>query len=396
MKALRIPAGAPIAPFGDPVGEVPVLNTPLAAVQEAALEAAGCALVRAPPADEPYLIFSSRTWFTAAAIEVMIAAGPGRMKVDDAAWWAATGGLQELVAPGCYELGVVPAGEAPDLAALAPVRVDLNLTDHEAPDLHPAMRHALRPLRLGAAMVHQLDHWTHILRVNQLAIAARAEGARLRWEGMGWLGRLWVIAKVLLASRSVRKDRILAALSETGKGAQIHPTAVVEMCLIGEGVTIGPHAVVRAAVIGDGARIDEHATVNLSVVGQGASVGRYAMLNLSTLYPGAMVSHCGGVQVSVVGREAFIAWGATLLDLSFGKPVKVQHRGERVDSEQHFLGAAIGHRAKIGNAVRLNYGVSVPNDALLVAPASALIRDASAAPADVPVRAKDGGVEPLR
>ena len=48
-------------------------------------------------------------------------------------------------------------------------------------------------------------------------------------------------------------------------------------------------------------------------------------------------------------------------DLSFGAPVKVLHRGERVSSGTHFLGAAIGHRARVGAEVILGYGAEVPN-----------------------------------
>ena len=88
--------------------------------------------------------------------------------------------------------------------------------------------------------------------------------------------------------------------------------------------------------------------------------------------------------------------GATILDLSFGRSIRVSHRGERVDSEQHFLGAAIGHRAKIGNGVRLNYGVEVPNDAFLVPPSDDLIRDTSAVEPGVPCRAEEGKALPVK
>ena len=254
----------------------------------------------------------------------------------------------------------------------------------------------MRPMRLSGAMVHQVDHWTHILRINQLALAARAENARLAWEELGWLGRIAFVLRLLLRARSISKARILDVLSERRGKADIHPTAVVELCVIGDGVKIGPHAVVRASVLADGATVEEHATVNFSSVGEGATVGRYGMLNLSVLYPGAMTSCGGGFQASLFGRESFVAWGATILDLSFGKPVRVTHRGQRVDSGQHFLGAAVGHRAKIGNAVRLNYGLTVPNDAFLVAPSDDLIRDASAAGSGAVCRAEDGVAVPVK
>ena len=62
----------------------------------------------------------------------------------------------------------------------------------------------------------------------------------------------------------------------------------------------------------------------------------------------------------------------------------------------HFLGVAVGHRAIIGNGVRLNYGVSVPNDAVLLGPRKDLYLDASGALPRVPSILEDGKGVPLR
>lgn len=372
-----------------------MLNRPLSQAQHEALVSAGLEPVTDAPADEAYLVYSDRTWFTAEAVRRLVAAGTGRLLVEDEAWWASTGALQDTPRPGLYELAVLPAGSPPSLQ-VPPVVVDFSFEDMEQPRIHPSMRHALRPLRASAAMAHQIDHWSHIVRVNQLAIGARAGEAKLAWERAGFFAKVAMVLGILWRARSIRKDRILRALSEVPKSADIHPTAVVELCVIGEGVEIGPHAVVRASVLGDGAKVEEHATVNLSAVGEGATAGRFSMVNLSTLYPGAMVSCGDGFQCCVFGRDSFVAWGSTILDLSFGRPIKVNHDGARADSGQHFLGAAVGHRARIGNAVRVTYGAEVPNDAFLIPPPEGLIRDASAAPPDTPAHwIPGGGVAPI-
>ena len=152
-----------------------------------------------------------------------------------------------------------------------------------------------------------------------------------------------------------------------GRDCEIHPTAVVELSVLGDGVKVGPHAVVRGSILGPGAKVDAFANVNASVLGAGARAGRYAFLNLCTLYPRAMVSKGDGFQASVFGEDSFVAWGATILDLSFGQGIKVETDGpgsQRVHSGVHFLGAALGHRAVIGNKVRVRYGVAIPNDGL--------------------------------
>jgi acetyltransferase-like isoleucine patch superfamily enzyme len=46
----------------------------------------------------------------------------------------------------------------------------------------------------------------------------------------------------------------------------------------------------------------------------------------------------------------------------------------RQSAGTHFLGSAVGHRAKLGAGVRLGYGVAVPNDTLIVAPSADVLR----------------------
>jgi len=392
VKAVRIPTGAPLAPFDDPPAALRVLDRPLAEVQARALAAAGLELVAEPPGDAPWLAFSDRTWFTPELLRRLRAAtgdAPGRLRVTDAEFLAATAALQDLAAPGLFELAILPAGPG-GFDDAPPVKVDLGLQSQALPGLHPKMQHAARPLRMGSAMVHQLDHWTHLLRVNQLALAAHGMAEKAAFDASSWWRKLSRVLGILWRARSLNGYRIARALSDIGPKVDIHPTAVVELCVLGEGVKIGPHAVVRGSVLGPGAVVDEFATVNLSVVGEGAHIGRYAMINLALLLPRAWVSWCNGTQASVIGEEAFVAWGATLLDLSFGAPIKVEHKGQRVDSGQHFLGVAIGHRAVIAHDVKLNYGVSIPNDAVLVAGAEGLLRAWGDAPVGVPCRVEDG------
>jgi len=97
----------------------------------------------------------------------------------------------------------------------------------------------------------------------------------------------------------------------------------------------------------------------------------------------------------VFGRESFVAMTATVFDLSFGDPVKVEADGAILSSESHFLGAAIGHRARVGAGVRIGYGMSIPNDAFLVAPPEDLLRRAPV-PVGGPVVVRDGRAVPVR
>jgi len=300
-------------------------------------------------------------------------------------------GLQRLGPEGAYDMALMEAGQAPDLSLASPHAVELDLHDGSVPPMNHHMHHAMRPVRVGAAMAHHIDHWSHIVRVNHLGLVALGEEARHWWETHGWIGRIGQVLALLWRARGVSKRKILANLLPVSRDADVHETAIIVASRIAPGAYVGPYAVVRGSVIGPGARVEDHATVNLSVLGEGSQVERYCMANLCVLYPGATLSSGQGFQSTVLGKGAFVAVGATILDMSFGSTIKVEVDGKWEDSTQHFVGAAVGHEAVVGNQVRLNYGVSVPNGALIVAPSDNLIRDASGAEAGVASRVGDRG-----
>ena len=243
VKAVRLPSARVIAPFGDPAREVRVLDRPLREVQESALKAEKIELVDRPPQGEPWLCFSERTWFTPALLRRLRAAGPGRLRVESADYARAYEPLQDLAAPGLYEIGLHPAGQGalperfPDLP---PLSVDLGLQSQEMPDVHPALAFASRPLPVSAALVHQVDHWTHILRVNLLAMAARGLEAREAFDRAPIWKKATMVLAFLLRNRPTSRWDVLRGLCVIGKGVQIHPTASVELSVLEDGVEIGP------------------------------------------------------------------------------------------------------------------------------------------------------------
>jgi acetyltransferase-like isoleucine patch superfamily enzyme len=371
--ALRLDTGTSIEPFGDRVGAVPVGNGTLQSWQEGVLASLGIPLLERAPESGPYLLFTDRTFFSADAVRRLVAAGPGRLHIDDADWWSLTGPLQEVPGPGIYELALHPGGP-PTFEGLAARAVPHGLEDMPLPRVHPAFQHAMGKIRIGPCLAQQVHHWSHILRVNQLAMAATVHEAKRDYEGSPWWRKTGIVLAILARARGASPDKISRALCRVGKGARIHPTAVVELSEIGDDVEIGAHAVVRASVLGKGCKVDDHATVQMSVMADGATVSRYGFLHHSVCWPNAFVSTGGGFQLCVFGRDSFVAWGATILDLSFGEPAPVWHQGARVSSGAWLLGAAIGHDARLGNGVRVNYGATVPNGAFLVADPEPLFR----------------------
>ena len=398
MNAFCVQTTTRVAPFGDSVSEIRVGAQTLAEAQAEALAEAGFTLLDVPPTSGSVLLFSDRTWFTPAILRVLRDVEHGRVQIEDQGWLAWLDETQDMPEAGVYELGISRDGVVPfsDLPAVV-LSIEFNDLGLDAP--HSSMAHAYeRPFRVGDAMVQQIDHWNHIVRVNHLCLAARMETARADWESAGLFGRMFRILRILWRARSFNGWKIASAMTERGTDVQVHPTAVVEFSVLGDGCDIGPHAVVRGSIIGPGAKVDSHANVNASVVDSGAKVGRFAFLNLCTVYPKAFVSSGDGFQASVFGRESFIAWGATILDLSFGAPIKIETDGPgsaRVSSGHHFLGAAIGHRAVVGHGVKIRYGASVPNDGMIV-DGKMQLREWGPRDIDGPAVVVDGCAVPIR
>lgn len=377
MKVYVVEAGVRISPFNDLACDAEILGKNLSAVQAEVFLELGLEVSTSPPTDEEFLLVSSRTWFTAETIvQFLEVASPGeRLRIDDDLFCDSAAKLQELPEDGVYEIGLVPKGGEATFESMIPVVIDARVERKPAPKEHPALAHAMpTELPFTDVGVHQIDHWSHILRANWMAISCSFAREHRKFKRRNFVSKAFAIIWFLLRARSLSKWKLARALSVIGKGSSIHPTAVVEASVIGEGVEIGPYAVVRGSNIGDGCKIEEHTTVNASVLGKGAKVGRFGMANLSVLYSGAFVGAANGYQATIVGRDAFLAWSVTVFDLSFGEHIKVSHRGERVSSGSFFLGAAVGHRARIGAQVSIGYGTEVPNDSFLVGSAENVMR----------------------
>ncbi|MDP2311695.1 MAG: hypothetical protein Q8P41_02225 [Pseudomonadota bacterium] len=392
MLAVRIATGTTFPPFLDPVGETRVLRGTLAEYQERALVAAGFTLAPAPPKDAPYLVYADRAWFTASFLRAVRATGGvGRVRLSDEVYLRETGPLQST--PERPEVAMIAAGGPPTLEG-PDLPVDLQLRAAKPMELHPAFAHAQRPLVTGARLVHGLEHWSHVLRVNLLALVATAEEAKADFEAAPIWKKAWQVLAILFRARSIQPHAIARALNRIGKRCKIHPTAVIEASQLGDDVEVGAYALVRGCVVGDGAKIEDYAHASLAVIGPGARLGRTAMCNFCVLYPGSFVSAGGGWQMCVFGRDAFVAMTATGFDLSFGQPVRVVHQGAVVSADTHFLGVAIGHRAKIGAHVKMGYGMAVPNDAFVVAPSGDVLRKWPAT-AEGAVTIRDGVAVPV-
>ncbi len=371
MIAQRLPSPLLLAPFGEGADTLPLLGGTLADAQAAALAAAG--VPDAPGATT--LVYGAHTWFTATLVERLLAHGrPCRLRVANEDWLRLVSPL--ATDPAHPTLGLVPEGAPPEALFEQPeLEVDAGIEPMKMAVPHPAFAHAMGAgMVSGIAVAHDVEHWAHLVRLNGIALAALGRERRLQFDRLPWYAKLWTALGVVWRARGVSEAGLGRALSRIGRGSKVHPTAVVELCELGKGVVVGPNAVLRGVVAGDGAQFEAMAHVTASSIGPRATVGRQAHVALCVLAEGAYVSAGVGHQATLFGRDSFLALGVCTFDLSFGKEITVETAEGRKGAGTHFLGSAVGHRAKLGAGVRLGYGVAVPNDAFVVAPAADVLR----------------------
>lgn len=400
MEARRIALGRVVAPLGETAAESSILGRSLAEAQQDELARAGL-IVGDGPSPAAVLALGDHTWVTAELLTAFVAACPeagGRLAVSGPLL-RMSAGLQELSGddPAGYPVWLAPRWpmSAEELDALPLVEIDLQEQLYE-PDTHPAFADVMHAVPMSDRMVHSVSHWSHLLRANLLAWLALIERERRSFEALPWWRKIAPMLRVLWRAKSLNGWRIAAVLFPRGEGCNIHPTATVEASWLGRNVEVGPHAVVRGCWVGDNVKIGEHARLQSSVVHAGARVTRGTMLNVCVLLEGALVSPGFGHQSTLFGRDCFVAHGVTFFDLSFGGEIHTLHHGVRQPAGTRFLGACVGHRAKIGPHVVVGYGEAVPNDAFLVTDPGRIFRRIPAdLPAGQPFAVRDGVITPL-
>ena len=159
----------------------------------------------------------------------------------------------------------------------------------------------------------------------------------------------------------------LKMMNRYGKGCHIHPSAVVEGCILGDNVVVGANSVLRLSIIGSNTFIGDSAVVNYSVVGENNYVMTGNQLGLCLTYEDVFTIH-GPYQFSVFGKSTAV-FATINCDIRLdSKTIKIETALGVMDSRQHLLGIAYGHRSKVGASNIIAAGRMVPNDAVLNPP----------------------------
>jgi acetyltransferase-like isoleucine patch superfamily enzyme len=223
-----------------------------------------------------------------------------------------------------------------------------------------------------STIVVSIEHWVHILWLNQIAFG-------IRWMELIRRHPIWTAWRFLCAL-SLSRHRLLDALRWRGKGTRVHPTAYVSASILGRDVTVGAHVTIRNSIVGDGAVLQDHAVLLNTVVGPRSLVMENTFLVSTVTYPGVTVGNYK-LQVTLIGRGAYVNLWAGLVDAKFQGDVMVKHKGRLVSTERSFLASCVGHRAKVAAKVLIQPGREIPNDTVIVMRPDEVV---SVVPADLP------------
>jgi hypothetical protein len=159
----------------------------------------------------------------------------------------------------------------------------------------------------------------------------------------------------------------LKTINRKGKNCKIHPSAIIEGCIIGDNVTIGANCVIRLSIIGDGTFIGDAAIVTYSVIGERNFVATGNQLSLCLTYPDVFTIH-GPYQFTLFGKSSSV-FATINCDIRLDqKTIRIDTDHGVIDSEQYLLGISYGHDTKVGGSNIIAAGRFVPNNTVLNPP----------------------------
>lgn len=159
----------------------------------------------------------------------------------------------------------------------------------------------------------------------------------------------------------------LKLMNRKGKNCNIHPSAVVEGCILGDNVIVGANAVLRLSIIGSDTHISDSAVVTYSVIGERNYVSALNQLSFCLTYEDVFTIH-GPYQFSVFGRSTAV-FATINCDIRLDeKTISIETSNGVINSEQHLLGIAYGHGSKVGASNIIASGRLVPNKTILNPP----------------------------
>jgi NDP-sugar pyrophosphorylase family protein len=359
MRFFRLRSSRTLHGFGDQIADVPLLGEPLAALQRAAVESIGAELCDVTSEsdihDERYIIFDEHVFFSKQAVKAI------HRRAEDA-----SESLQFCLRNNNLNRRFVLPSSADSANYLRfPVYYRHNKNGPIVDDYIPQKLYenwARLPHQIMPGGKYHLDHCDtiiatidtpfHLMQANMYVNLLHSLGIRKL--------AFWPRNEESPHTNPFLYYAGMRLLNRSGKRCRIHPTAVVEGAVLGDDVVVGAHAVVRLSHIGSGTTIEDQASVAYSVLGKDNFIASQNHVAFCMTYDDVFLIH-GPYQFSVFGKGSAV-FATINCDVRMDqRTIRIPGQTGLYDSQQHLLGVAYGHGAKMAGGNIVAPGQIVPN-----------------------------------
>lgn len=360
MKFFRLQSGRTLYGFGDPIAEVPLIGGQLAALQRIAVESTGAVLQdvtsESDIREERYVIFDEHVFLSKQAANYIY-----RRAKD------ATDSLQFCLQDNNLNRRfVLPYSADSEDYLRFPVYYRHSSGSPVMDDFIPQKIYsnwARLPHQIMPGGKYHLDHCDTIIATIDSPFHLLQANMYMNLVHSLWLRKLvfWPRNEQSPHTNSFLYYSGMRLLNRSGKRCRIHPTAVLEGAVLGDNVVIGAHAVVRLSNIGSGTTVDDQASVAYSVLGKDNYIANKNHVAFCMSYDDVFLIH-GPYQFSVFGKGSAV-FATINCDVRMDqRTIRINGKSGPYDSQQHLLGVAYGHGAKMAGGNIVAPGQIVPND----------------------------------
>jgi len=405
MRAYVIQTNKQISPFQEDVCNMPVAGTTLGQWQKEILEELKIPIVlvsRADeiPADVDRLIFHDNVFFSRRGLRLFLkgwkqsAHGTAQFALPDKTLFSEQfSDLQDCrVEHGQRIFNIWVIKKDALIEDATPLEIDYKdrVEELPLPSAITGLEKWEHPITSSVCL--HVNHWLHVLQINLLSI-------QIKWIDTIMtrpIWATWLAFRSMFGSPKNFRARIAQRANCIGKNVTIHPSAIVEGCIIGDNVEIGAQALVRGSLISEGVVLQERVNVAFSVIGPKSFVSKHSVVHACASFEEADMC-MRGMQFCLVGRKAALTTRATPIDLAPGRKIRVDVDGEYVPIDMPMLGTCFGHEVFIGADVYTAPGRAIPNQIKVISDTSKILahipKDIEAGETYV---VKNSSLEPLK
>lgn len=163
-----------------------------------------------------------------------------------------------------------------------------------------------------------------------------------------------------LVDRTLNWQWLMERSNKIGKNCRIHPTAILEGCVIGDNVEVGPYSYLRSAVIDDDVVLRENTSIKMSYIGKAAFVMSSDIVNSYVGEEASIITPM--LYNTVFGERSFVSGGSGFADFNVGSgDIVATINGEDIPTGLNYLASCVGDDCFIGANMIFSPGRCIPD-----------------------------------